>query len=308
MYQKLYGESKLKQDRVKKCHEKHKLDEFRTHTNSLDQRDRFFIPKISNASRKLARKKLNSTSIGKRSHKDALYEDAAIRRKAVRERTKHKKNIQAKPHSLPQSRKILLMNVLNKVDATCLQLGIDDADDAKIQYDQYLLVIKSLIFYDQDNEAKISENREVFEGWRAMKGDIQGYVTRSDLKLFMVKVLNLEPQNNASIKEQSSMNNSKSGVDPKCENVSVHHSTIDLLKAKESEVPLDLLEDPSSMSTIQRLYKNIKTEKSRPRIPVKKSMKNFFSLKLQENQQKYNKRKCLEESRELSTNKSKALS
>lgn len=143
-----------------------------------------------------------------------------------------------------------------------------------------------------------------------MKGDINGYVTRGDLKAFFISVLDLEPTAmHFTHHEKSSVNISKHHFDGKETEPSViHHSTIDLLKANESEVRLESLEDQSSVSNIQRLYHDIKGDKSRVTFPVKKSMKNFFSLKLKENQQKSIKRKISQEPKASEASQSNFIS
>jgi hypothetical protein len=140
-----------------------------------------------------------------------------------------------------------------------------------------------------------------------MKGDLNGYVTRDDLKAFLINVLDLDQTLMPfTHHDKSSVNISKHHFDGReTEPSIIHHSTIDLLKASESEVRLESLEDHSSLSNIQKLYHDIKGDKSRVSFPVKKSMKNFFSLKLKESQQKYSKRRISRESKTSEFNKSK---
>lgn len=228
--------------------------------------------------------------------------------KAAEEKIKHKEDTHKTHALLPQSRKILYSNFEHKFDEVTRNLEIEEDDNAKVEYYQYLVVIKSLIFLDQDEEAKISENQEVFEGWKAMKGDVYGFVTRAALKGLMIRALDLQPTSPSVTKrDPSSYNTSKQHTETKDHDRSgIQHTTIDLIKHNESEVRLDSIdENTSSLSKIQNLYKNIKGSKGALQVPVKKTVKNFFSLKLKENQQKQNKRKASKDIEHFEGNRSK---
>lgn len=97
-----------------------------------------------------------------------------------------------KNNVLFKSKKILYKNFKQKFDDIMHKLNIEDNDDAKLEYDQYLQTIKALIFLDQNEESKISENKEVFEGWETMMGNVDGNITRLALQTFLWSVLNLK--------------------------------------------------------------------------------------------------------------------
>jgi hypothetical protein len=81
-----------------------------------------------------------------------------------------------------------------------------------------------------------------------MKGDMNGYVIKKDLKQFLLKVLDLHPIHHASKQEKTIVGDKTIG-----------RSTIDLMKVNEDEVRLDLIDNhPASMLKIQSVYKSIK--------------------------------------------------
>lgn len=231
----------------------------------------------------------------KRTKNELLYDDAMKRMKSKEKYLNDPNYDPNARHTLPQSRRILYKNFTQKFSQIMEKLDIVSKDDAKVEYDQYLIVVKSLIFCDQNDEAKISENREVFEGWTAMRGDRNGYVTRESLRSFLLNVLDLTPQSNktSAAKEINSINVSKIVPEKKeSEKSAIQTSTIDLLNDKEPEVRLDVLDSNySTLSQVQRMYKDIKGAKKPLHLPVKKSVKNFFSLKLKENKLKSGKTK-----------------
>lgn len=253
VYKKLYDESKLKVARINKYKQKHQNAELKMLSNDLaDKREKFFIPKINESSRKMVSAKRNASST------KILYDDALQRMKAAEIKLKQKEDIHKTHAFLPHSRKILYSNFEHKFDEVTKNLEIEEDDNAKVEYYQYLVVIKNLIFLDQDEEAKISENREVFEGWKAMKGDVYGFVTRAALKGLMIKALDLQPTSpTATKRDPSSYNTSKQNTETKENDKSgVQHTTIDLIKTNESEVRLDSIgSNTSSLSKIQNLYK-----------------------------------------------------
>lgn len=147
IYKKLYNDSKMKDKRVKECKEKHKFDDFRSQTNSLDKRDKFFIPHINKTSKKMMSNRYESHSSEKRNQTEILYEDAVTRKKAREDLKKNKKLFcNSSPHVLPQSRKILYNNFISKFDLICNQLEIEYESNSRVQYDQYLVLIKAMIF------------------------------------------------------------------------------------------------------------------------------------------------------------------
>jgi hypothetical protein len=147
VYKKLYNDSKQKEKRVKECKEKHKFDDFRSQANSLEKRNKFFIPHINKTSKKMMSNRYQSHSSEKRNQTEILYEDAITRKKA-REALKINKNLicNSTPQVLPQSRKILHNNFVSKFDLICNQQEIECEADSHIQYDQYLVLIKAVIF------------------------------------------------------------------------------------------------------------------------------------------------------------------
>ena len=249
----------------------------------------FFKPKINNYSKKMADKKSQEPERRNKKTEDILYEDAKERNKWKSIKIANKLYDDNTPHNymLGKSRRILYENFIKKFNETLENLDIDESSDSQLQYDQYLVVIKNLIFMDSTNESKISENEEVFEGWRAMKGDQNGFVTRGDLKAFLIKALDLKPNRSLSKNKNNSLANIQKIESLKSnEENSIHHSTIDLLKINESEVRLDPLDSLNKDTGIQDVYRSIKQSRSPNKVGVNKKVKNFFSLKLKENKLK----------------------
>lgn len=117
-----------------------------------------------------------------------------------------------------------------------------------------------------------------------MHGDINGYVTKKSLNQFLLKVLDLHQSHNNSLNVSKQV---KADTKP---SKTVGHTTIDLLKANEDEVRLDLIDDhPGSMMKIQNIYKNIKSPAASSQMTIKKSVKYFFYSKHKESQQKATK-------------------
>lgn len=156
---------------------------------------------------------------------------------------------------LVKSKKILFRNFCKKFNQITNSLGIENSSKSKIQYYQYLVVLKKVIFMDAVDECKISESEEVFEGWKAMGGDRNRYVTKGNLKNFLIVIFDFN------FKKSSVKNNSKASKKLLKKESSVVHSTIDLLKVGESEVRLDPMDDSSENTSIQDVYKNIKNSK-----------------------------------------------
>ena len=222
-----------------------------------------------------------------------------------------KKNLSftMKNNVLFKSKKILYENFKHKFDDIMNKLNIECNDEANIEYDQYLQTIKALIFLDQNEEAKISENKEVFEGWETMMGNVNGYITRLALQTFLWSVLNLKSKRvpETTNIEIINKNSNLSNYHKDSENSSIQVSNIDLLKVDEQEIRLDSLNqtwDP--LAKIQQIYSEIKGEPLNWQIlPIKKNIKNFFNLKLKESQQKSVKHTNLKEETTLSLSKSK---
>lgn len=190
VHNKLFDDSKQRDIKMKENKKKHMLDELLSMSN--DKRETFFVPKINESSKKIATKTRKSKSNSKNSINENLYNDAVERKKSseANERTKiqelkKKINQSMMKNMLMKSKKILYSNFKQKFDDIVNKLDIDNSEQAKIEYDQYLVIIKNIIFLDQYEESKISESKEVFEGWRTMMGDMYGYVTKSSLHLFL---------------------------------------------------------------------------------------------------------------------------
>lgn len=167
---------------------------------SNDKRDKFFVPKINESSKRIASKNRKSKSNSKNSINENLYKDAIERKKSSEaaerikiQELKQKINQSMVKNMLKKSKNILYNNFKQKFDDIINRLEIENSDNAKIDYDQYLVIIKNIIFLDQYEESKISESKEIFEGWRTMSGDMYGYITVSSLHAFLCETLNLKP-------------------------------------------------------------------------------------------------------------------
>ena len=316
VHNKLFDDSKQRDIKMKENKKKHMLDELLSMSN--DKRETFFVPKINESSKKIATKTRKSKSNSKNSINENLYNDAVERKKSseANERTKiqelkKKINQSMMKNMLMKSKKILYSNFKQKFDDIVNKLDIDNSEQAKIEYDQYLVIIKSIIFLDQYEESKISESKEVFEGWRTMMGDMYGYVTKSSLHLFLCEILNLKPtqtkiitKNETSIRNDSKLSSKNKEIDLS----KIQVSKIDLLQAEEMEVRLESVgDDSNSLQNIQKLYQEIKGE-TNSNLPVKKNIKNFFNLKLKENQQKSSKLTKGKDEQNTSLNKSNKIS
>ena len=316
VHNKLFDDSKQRDIKMKENKKKHMLDELLSMSN--DKRETFFVPKINESSKKIATKTRKSKSNSKNSINENLYNDAVERKKSneANERTKiqelkKKINQSMMKNMLMKSKKILYSNFKQKFDDIVNKLDIDNSEQAKIEYDQYLVIIKSIIFLDQYEESKISESKEVFEGWRTMMGDMYGYVTKSSLHLFLCEILNLKPtQTKIIIKNETSIRNDSklSSKNKEIDLSKIQVSKIDLLQAEEMEVRLESVgDDSNSLQNIQKLYQEIKGE-TNSNLPVKKNIKNFFNLKLKENQQKSSKLTKGKDEQNTSLNKSNKIS
>ena len=108
--------------------DKHRNKEFSSLSNDSDSRERFFVPKINDKSRRITSKKLLNSS-GTRSVQDMLYEYAKQKKK-VREfkqnfqlnETKQIAEAKIRENMLPKSRRILYQafndrfyNMLNEI-------------------------------------------------------------------------------------------------------------------------------------------------------------------------------------------------
>ena len=162
-----------------------------------------------------------------------------------------------------KSKKILYQNFNFKFNEIMRKLGIEERNNAKIEYDQYLIAIKYLIYLDLEEESKISENKEIYDGWKIMMGNIKGYVTKQTLNAFLWNALELKPNkieknNNCTPSNKSSSKNFNQKDSDKS---SVHISNIDLLKADEEEIRLDSIDNTvNPLTKIQQIYRDIKGE------------------------------------------------
>ncbi|CAI2367965.1 unnamed protein product [Moneuplotes crassus] len=285
IHDKLYDESKKKMIKVKECKQKHKFDDLYYLSTERDNRKKLFVPVINNRS-----KKINSKKSKERKNLECvedLYKDAIKRaenrNQLVQEEVYHKTS---KTHQmLGRSRKILIGNFSRKFNEVMDSLEIPNKKDAEVQYDQYLIALKHIVFMNYSDESKISESEEVFEGWKTMNGDTKGFVLRSDLKMFLLKALDLNKKESSSV--QSTKDSKKKKEEKQSDKAStVQHSKIDLLKDHESEVRLDPNDSYLNSEHIQDLYRNIKYSKPGSSNKVNSKVKNFFSLKLKENREK----------------------
>ena len=211
------------------------------------------------------------------------------------EKEKLEQESQEKCHMLEKSRKILYENFVKKFNRITDSLGILDNSEGQIQYDQYLIVLKGIIFMDNTDESKISESEEVFEGWRAMNGDKNGFVGKENLKQFLISALDLKQQ------KSSGNKNNRITYENKLKNeCSVMHSTIDLLKMDENEVRLDVIENPPANSSNKSLDIKPKNQK----YTVSKNVKQFLTQKFKENKQKVSKEKSKDRKSLKNMNKS----
>jgi hypothetical protein len=298
----LYEDSKHKKERADTIRKKHKLADLTSLSNDrgililaylLDGRNKFFIPKINDFSRKMVSRKINKSGALSMSKTQDLYQDALQRQKHNDDsRNQNKlKEMENKQIMSVKSRKILYEHFISKFNDICERCGVQD----KVEYDQYLRIVKHIVFWDQIEESKISEFKEAFEGWKSMKGDMNGYVIKKDLKQFLLKVLDLHPIHHASKQEKTIVGDKTIG-----------RSTIDLMKVNEDEVRLDLIDNhPASMLKIQSVYKSIKGTWAPGQINIKKSVKNFFTSKHKESQHKASKSKSKDRSRDKKLVKSK---
>ena len=299
---------------MKEIKKKHMLDDLLSMSNDNDKREKFFVPIINKSSRRLASKNRQSKSS---SINENLYDDAIERKKSseLLERTKieelkQKINQSMKSNMLFRSKKILYKNFKQKYDDVLSKLEIENSDEAKIEYDHYLVILKHIVFYDQHEESKISENKEVFDGWRAMMGDMNGYVTKLSLRDFLWDALNLKNteskwniKNDTSSLNESNVQNKNKEIDTS----KIQISKIDLLQVEEKEVRLESVKENSdSLQSIQKLYREIKGHVN-INLPVKKNIKNFFNLKLKENQLKSSKQNKIKDEQNISLNKSKNI-
>lgn len=287
IHEKLYDDSRLKIMRIKECKHKHKFDDLYSFSNekgklsskSTEERRKFFIPKINKRSKKLIRK--NSKESKPKDTVDILYKDA-------KHRSEHRNQLISSkiskpsptPKMLGRSRKILIDNFIKKYNEVMEYLEVEETAEAQVQYDQYLVVLRHIIFFDNEEEAKISESEEVFEGWRAMSGDRNGYVTRQGLKEFMIKALDLKQRQSAPVESD------KKSLKKRKEE---RKYAIKVGKDNESEVRLDPSDSYSENTRIQDLYRNIKYSKPSSEGKVNSRVRNFFSLKMKENKQKARK-------------------
>lgn len=123
--------------------------------------------------------------------------------------------------------------------------------------------------------------------------------------------MNLKPtqtkiitKNETSIRNDSKLSNKNKEIDLS----KIQVSKIDLLQAEEMEVRLESVgDDSNSLQNIQKLYQEIKGE-TNSNLPVKKNIKNFFNLKLKENQQKSSKLTKGKDEQNTSLNKSNKIS
>lgn len=80
VHSKLYADSKTRSIRLKETKQKHILDELTSMSIDNEKRDKFFVPKINDCSKRLASNKRDSKNEKSTSPHVILYEDAVKRK------------------------------------------------------------------------------------------------------------------------------------------------------------------------------------------------------------------------------------
>ena len=153
-----------------------------------------------------------------------------------------------------------------------------ESESQKLDYKQYLMMIKHIIYLDQQEESKICESQETFEAWKSMNGDMNGFVKVAVLKQFLINVLDLQAHTPTISKVDPLQNEEVKEVEIELKNKhKIPYSEIDLLQASENEVRLESIDEKESIIEFS-------SPKHKNSMPVDPKVKKFLYNTLKQSQ------------------------